>query len=260
VRMPYYLYMLIPLSKLSSFWGIVPDGVVHVGAHRGEEIDDYKSNSFGPVIWIEAQPGLFQHLEHRVDHPSRAIHALVWNVGGIIKRLHLTNNGQSSSVFDLGSHKDNYPEILVTGDLDMTTSRLDDLLGAEDTHNFLNLDIQGAEYEALEGLGSKIDQFDFVYCEVNRAQVYVGIKQVGDLDEFLETKGFRRVATVWTDEDWGDALYLRVDWAVTAYGSKGNLNLKMRLFQLQLQISNFSLPKLVAHTLYKIKKFIGKFG
>jgi FkbM family methyltransferase len=248
--------VLISASKLRSFWGVVPNGVLHVGAHRGEEIDDYESNSFGPVIWIEAQPDLFQDLAHRVEAPSKVIHALVWNISGIKKSLHLTNNGQSSSIFALGSHQLSYPDIFVTGDIEITTSRLDDLLDARDTHNFLNLDIQGAEYEALESLGSKIDQFDFVYSEVNRAQVYRGIKQVGELDKLLKTKGFRRVATVWTGENWGDALYLRLDWAIKSYGSTLKLKVKMMVVQLQSQIPNFSLSHLLANAVSKLKKLV----
>jgi FkbM family methyltransferase len=248
--------VLISPSKLRSFWGIIPSGVLHVGAHRGEEFDDYESNSFGPVIWIEAQPDLFNELAQRVEAPSKVIHALVWNIGGVKKVLHLTNNGQSSSIFTLGSHQLSYPDIVVTGDLEITTSRLDDLLDARDTHNFLNLDIQGAEYEALESLGSKIDQFDFVYSEVNRAQVYEGIKLVGELDELLGAKGFRRVATVWTGENWGDALYLRLDWAIKSYGSLDKLKFKMRVFKLESQMSNFSLTNLAARATSKLKKLV----
>jgi FkbM family methyltransferase len=248
--------MLIPPSILRSFWKIVPTGVLHVGAHRGEEIDDYESSFSVPVIWIEAQPDLCKHLKQRVEPPSRVIRALVWNISGTKKKLHVTNNGQSSSVFSLGSHKDSYPDIYVTADLEMTTLRLDEILVATDDHNFLNLDIQGAEYEALEGLGSKMDQFDFVYCEVNRAQVYEGIRQVDELDKFLASNGFLRVASVWTDENWGDALYLKITWAVGSYGSVRKLKFRMRLFQVYLLGTNFRLTSAVASALFSRKSHI----
>ncbi len=60
--------MLISLSKLRSFWGINPTGVLHVGAHLGEELEGYFKNQFGPVTWIEAQPNLVQLLRGRVKY------------------------------------------------------------------------------------------------------------------------------------------------------------------------------------------------
>lgn len=168
------------------------------------------------------------------------------------KVLNITNNGQSSSVFGLGSHKLSYPEILVSGTLEMTTSMLDELLGT-DSHDFLNLDIQGAEYEALEGLGPRIEQFNFVYTEVNRGQVYEGIKQVEQLDDFLAAKGSQRVATVWTSEDWGDSLYLRIDWALAKYGSRLNLNSRIKLFHMYLTATSISPLKIFFLILSKLK-------
>jgi FkbM family methyltransferase len=244
--------VLLSISKLKSFWGINPSGVLHVGAHLGEELEDYENNHFGPVTWIEAQPILVQRLRNRIQSPSKVICALVWSKGGIEKVLNLTNNGQSSSVFSLGSHKLSYPEILVSGTLEMTTSTLDELLGT-DAHDFLNLDIQGAEYEALEGLGARIEQFNFIYTEVNRGQVYEGIKQVEEIDNFLAEKGFVRVATVWTSEDWGDSLYLRLDWALAKYGSRLNLNWKTMLFQMYLAATSVTPLKIFHLVLSQLK-------
>jgi FkbM family methyltransferase len=249
--------MLISISRLRSFWLIKPTGVLHVGAHLGEELDGYENNCFGPVTWIEAQPELVRLLSERVNSPSKVISALVWSRSGVRKVLNLTNNGQSSSVFNLGSHALSYPDIVVSGSLEMETSRLDDLLGG-DVHDFLNLDIQGAEYEALEGLGSRIEQFNFVYTEVNRGQVYEGIKQVREIDEFLRGKGFQRVATVWTSEDWGDSLYLRIDWALAKYGSNLKLRWKILLFQMYLAATRFTFRRIFSWVLSRSIKIISQ--
>jgi FkbM family methyltransferase len=216
--------MLISVSELSRFWRIKPTGVVHVGAHEAEEAADYSSFGFTPVIWVEAQPDLAENLSKRINHPSLVIQGLVWNISGQQMTLKITNNGQSSSVFTFGSHAINHPEVRVVSEVTLTTVRLDEIIPRDSTHNFLNLDIQGAEYEALVGLGSRIAQFDFIYCEVNREQVYQGTRQVGDLDVFLKTNGFRRVATKWTHANWGDALYLRQAIVSDLYGTSLNLH------------------------------------
>lgn len=186
-----------------------------MGAHEAEEAHDYERLGFGSVVWIEAQPNLIRKLNLKVAPPSRVIHALVWNQSGVKMNLQVASNGQSSSIFDFGTHKKSYLNIEMNSFIELTTCRLDEILPLDMSFNFLNLDIQGAEFEAMEGLGSRLAKFDYVYTEVNRAQLYKGIKEVGDIDWFLANRGFRRVATVWTKADWGDAFYLRVSQPLT---------------------------------------------
>jgi FkbM family methyltransferase len=224
--------LLISVADLSHFWKIKPKGVVHVGAHEAEEQDDYAIYGFGPVVWIEAQPELVNRLMEKVRPPSRVFQGLIWNESGKSMTLNVTNNGQSSSVFALGSHADSYPDIEVTSKLELTTSRLDSILPPGIKANFLNLDIQGAEYEALEGLGSLIENFDFIYSEVNRAAVYQGIKQVSQLDVFLRQAGFERIVTVWTKANWGDALYVRSSKVGGLFGGRWRLRSRQLVFTL----------------------------
>jgi len=49
-----------------------------------------------------------------------------------------------------------------------------------------------------------------IYTEVNTADVYKGCGQLQDLDSFLGDHGLKRVMTRMTDQNWGDAIYIRV--------------------------------------------------
>jgi FkbM family methyltransferase len=209
-----------------------PSGVVHVGAHAAEELHDYEIFEFGPVTWVEAQPFLASELKKRIKPPSEVIQALVWDTSGELMSLKLTNNSQSSSVFDFGTHQINHPNIEVVAEISLTTARMDEILPQGFTHNFLNIDIQGAEYQALSGLGHLISNFQYIYLEVNNGQVYRGIHQVGDIDRLLGKSGFVRVATVWTKADWGDALYMKQDLAESVFGGKFGLNLTVLIFRI----------------------------
>lgn len=246
--------MLITVSDLKSFWKIRPSGVVHVGAHEAEELEEYAKHNFGPVVWIEAQPELAEKLRSRIRPPSLVLQGLVWNHSGVLKSLNVTNNSQSSSVFKLGSHKESYPEIEVTSQLELVTSRLDRILPRGIAHNFLNLDIQGAEYEALEGLGTLLDSFEFVYSEVNRGPVYEGIKQIHELDALLHGAGFQRFTTVWTKANWGDALYARPLWIRTNLGGRWSLRLKQILFTILLRVRG----SLVARKIAAFHRILGR--
>ena len=48
-----------------SEYGIRPGGVVHVGAHQGNEISTYKKNGIKKVVFIEANPNLASGLRDR---------------------------------------------------------------------------------------------------------------------------------------------------------------------------------------------------
>jgi len=203
--------MLMKVEELSSVWGVNPNGVLHVGAHQGEEAVDYEKFGWLPVVWVEAQPLLAKNLQDRLDAKRHSvINAAVWSENGIKMKFKLASNSQSSSLLAFGTHTEDYPEVLYTEEIEVTTRRLDSLLTEKETPNFVNLDIQGAEGMALKGLGKNLYAVDVIYTEVNRKEVYLGCTMVKSLDTFLENAGFVRVATRWVlRRGWGDALYLR---------------------------------------------------
>ena len=219
---------MISVKDLHEFWRLKPAGVLHVGAHSAEEEGDYERFGFGPVVWVEAQPRLAKELQARIKPPSKVVQALVWDKSGEEMTLKVTNNSQSSSVFEFGTHQFDHPDVKVVAEVTLKTVRLDEIFPADINMNFLNIDIQGAEYQALRGLGDRLGSFDYIYLEVNSSQVYKGIKQVRDIDMLLNNVGFRRVATVWTQASWGDALYIKNNLAEALFG--GRLALSSRIF------------------------------
>ena len=207
----YNSLMLISVKELSRDWGISPDGVIHVGAHLAEEAIHYESENWVPITWIEAQPALAIDLRDRLKAPSHnVIEAAVWNENDLKLDLHLASNSQSSSLLEFGTHLTDYPEITFTGKIQVQTKRLDSLISLIDMPNFINLDIQGVEMQAIEGLGALIQKIDYIFVEVNRKDVYLGCTKVWDLDRFLASEGFKRRITRWYfKQGWGDALYVR---------------------------------------------------
>lgn len=202
--------MFIPVSELLSDWNLSVKSVLHVGAHTGEEAIQYEAAGWTPVTWVEAQPDLARDLRERLDPEIHTvIEAAIYDEDGISLSLHISSNSQSSSLLNFGTHKQDYPEINMNKDLAVTTKRLDSLIKKE-MPNFINLDIQGVELKALQGLGNLISDVKYIYTEVNRFDVYEGCANIQDIDIFLNSKGFRRATTRWQWlEGWGDALYLR---------------------------------------------------
>ena len=204
--------MLITVRELSRNWGVTPTGVVHVGAHLAEEAPDYEKFGWIPVIWVEAQPELVNQLKQNLNSVNHKVfEAAIWNENGIKLDLNIASNSQSSSLLDFGTHSNSYPNIVNVGKVEVITKRLDSLLSYSDMPNFINLDIQGVELNAIKGLGNLIDNLDYIFVEVNRKQVYVDCTQVSELDAFLLSHGFKRCTTRWYIlHGWGDALYVRI--------------------------------------------------
>lgn len=202
--------MLFSVSNLRKYWNIRPTGVLHVGAHEAEEAAEYEKANWIPVIWVEGQVELANTLKARLDHSRHTvIQAFVWDKSGEVLTFKQTNNSQSSSLLDFGSHSKDYPNVVVQNEYAVTTSRLDAALPKSAKFDFINLDLQGVELQALVGLGQQISEAKWIYTEVNKKNVYKKCTLVRDLDLFLKQHQFRRVATRWVrGKGWGDALYV----------------------------------------------------
>jgi FkbM family methyltransferase len=203
--------VLFRVSELNNVWNIKPMGVLHVGAHRAEESVEYSRFNWGDVVWVEAQPELVIDLRKSLNGAhNTVIEAAVWNESGLKLEFNIASNGESSSLLELGSHATSYPNIRFERSISVLTKRLDEVIPTIKFADFLNIDIQGAELMALQGLGSRIQEFNWIYTEVNKREVYSKCTLIEDLDQFLKLNGFKRVATRWIfGKGWGDALYLR---------------------------------------------------
>lgn len=205
--------MLIPPKKLSKVFSVHPKRILHVGAHRAEEASDYDDAEWGEsgIYWIEVQPDLVRELrKHLNPKRNKIIEAAVWGESGIEMQFNRMTNSQSSSLFDLGKHSHYYPKIQLMDKVQVTTKRIDSLLDIDEQFELVNLDLQGAELEALKGMGKIIDTVKWIYTEVNWSELYKGCALIQDLDAFLDREGFVRIATYREPfVGWGDALYIR---------------------------------------------------
>jgi FkbM family methyltransferase len=202
--------MLITLDDLVRKYGVELKGVLHVGAHLCEEIGAYeKYIKRDQVLWVEALAS--KVAESVALHPGILIEQAVVSdqVGPAV--FHQANNGQSSSMLQLGLHRYYHPEVNYIDSQPVQTSLLRDIISRHGvSFNFINLDIQGAELKALKGMAEYLPGVDYIYTEVNSEHVYIGCALVQELDEFLAKFGFERVETVWWgDAKWGDAFYMR---------------------------------------------------
>lgn len=207
--------MLIEFDNIVRKYG-KPKGILHVGANRGQEAETY-SKHVKDVVWIEALPHVYEDLLHHIKQYGHiAILACVSDKDNEEVPFHESNNeAQSSSLLELGTHKTAHPEVHYIADHKLTTTRLDTLMDKSelvtfDNLDFLAMDIQGAEMLALKGLGDRLNQFKYVYLEVNTAEVYVGCALLPEVEKYLNRFGFqKKEERIFKQWEWGDALFVR---------------------------------------------------
>lgn len=209
--------MLIPLDGLIRKHKLEIHGVIHLGAHTGEEHGAYQAAGVKDVLWVEGDPKVFEKLVVELgDQPRYAfINAVVSSTDGETVTFHIANNEESSSILEFGTHSVEHPDVEFVDKWEATTRTVDSIVW-DQWHkseyayaNFMNIDLQGAELLALKGAHDTLFEIDYIYTEVNTKELYVGCVLLGDLDQFLGSYGFRRVETSMTKHGWGDALYVR---------------------------------------------------
>jgi len=207
--------MLIPFSEIVKKYTMKIHGILHIGAHTCEELETYKEYGLNNhnIIWIEANPELVKR-NLNVDKNRIIKNFICCDTDEGTTILNIANNGQSSSILELGTHAKSYPSIKYHGSVEVKNRRIDTMYHIDNIPktfaNFLNIDIQGAELLALKGMGELLKYFNYVYLEVNLDYVYKNCALVYEIDDYLLKYNFIRVETRWTNQKWGDALYIKI--------------------------------------------------
>lgn len=209
--------MLIDFKTLFPKYNLHPSGILHLGANTGQEAETYDELGIKRVVWVEALKQVHRKLANHISRfPQHvALEACVSDKDGDWVQFHIASNqAQSSSFLEFGTHAQEHPTVKYIGQIPMQTITVESLLKKysiqlTDNSWFLNADLQGAELLALKGMGNLLRHFSAVYLEVNKKELYKGCALVGEVDKYLELQGFVPKETYWTDHGWGDRFFLR---------------------------------------------------
>lgn len=200
-------------------------GIIHVGAHRCEELDFYTKLNIDNILWIDGNADLCK------ENPN-IIHAVLADVDGKEVDFIITNNdGMSSSICELKEHLIEHPDCFEETRVKQSTITLDTLMTKynydSSQYDMLVMDVQGAELMVLKGSLTTLTNINLIVSEVNTKELYEGCALIEELDAFLKQQGFVRAYTSMTKHGWGDAVYVRR--TITMFIDSGLGN---RLFQL----------------------------
>lgn len=202
-------------------------GVIHVGAHVGEEVSAYQDSGFQEIILIEANPRHCLEMTGRFQ-ANPAVHVFNCAISDRtgISRLYLHTNRrgetESASLLEMKELSRIVPTLTTEGFIEVQTYSMDEFVevhGIEPAHvNLLNLDIQGAEFLALTGATRLLSYCSAVITEVNVRQLYAEAALEDQVVDCMTRAGFRRDQAVYHslyDETsiflaWGETLFLKM--------------------------------------------------
>jgi FkbM family methyltransferase len=187
---PMYQRAMGRLSHLMDL-SIIPPirSIVDVGANTGDwsvMINSYFPNA--QIFMIEGNPLLFRHL-NKTGFPFTF--SLIGDSPRPVKfHTHRTFHTGGSIFREKGYDTQDQTRITV---MERSLERLDDVLvekGIKEV-DFLKMDIQGAEFLALQGAIKTLEKVTYLTLEVSIHQYNPGAAQFTDIDLFLQKCGFR---------------------------------------------------------------------
>ena len=202
--------MLLNFKELKSKYNMNISGIIHIGAHYGQEVSDYIENGISNIILFEPVKNTFKILCQRMENLNVDIKLHNIALGSSVKKTMMyisDNEGQSSSILQPVLHLSHHPDVYFPDTEEVNVDILDNY--DCNNHNCICMDVQGYELEVLKGASKTLKNINYVYCEVNRDEVYENNAYIENIDEFLNYYNFKRVETCWDPGIWGDALYVK---------------------------------------------------
>lgn len=216
--------MLLDFSTLYNKYNLKISGIIHIGAHTGEEHFTYIQYGIPAVIYFEPVPWCYSILHNNVHQLNNQYKS---NIETYIERYALGNSNQSidmyiskhktcieafaasSSILAPQKHLELHPDVEFNNTIEVEMKKLDDYNGKLTNYNFINIDVQGYELEVFKGAEKTLHNIDYIMSEVNIDDVYENCAKIEDLDKYLEQYKFRRVETCMGGGLWGDAFYIK---------------------------------------------------
>ena len=229
--------MIVGFEDYKNNYKFKINGLIHVGAHIGQEYQDYMDN-FGQIEthWFEPIPTVFNSLSQNLsDKPKVNLYNFALGESESISNIFVDqgNEGQSSSILKPKEHINQFPHITFEekSKIQINIKRLDDINTGES--NALVLDTQGYELSVLKGAKQTLNKIDYIFTEFNTIEMYEGCPKIEEIDEYLSKFGFERKETWYTSQNWGDAMYIK----------NKKINSRMKIIYITPHLSTGGMPE-----------------
>ena len=200
----------IDLVQMVEKYDMKIRGVIHVGAHHGEENKFYRDLGIKNRIYFEPGSQNFISLKRHISGYHPKIQKALGNENKMVfLNLDIENGGMSNSILKPKEHLTLYPNIHFGEPELVEMIRLDDS-GLDLTgFNLIVIDVQGYELEVFKGAAKTLENIDYIISEINKIELYEDGATVDQVVAFLSSYGFKLVEEVWDKHGWGDGLFIK---------------------------------------------------
>ena len=177
---------------------------MHVGAHLGQELEEYISLDVQNIVYIEADPILYNLLLERINSIQdtnkniMVINALIGSIEGKQVDFFVYNNYRGSSSIYKPTLEMNrlYPDLAMTDEkITLKTQQLNTILSQLNIKphdvDAIVYDIQGSEYAALLGSLPYLQYPYYIEIEVSTIPIYNGAPLFEDVNLLLNNLGYK---------------------------------------------------------------------
>lgn len=187
------------VKLVKKFCNYVPKNVFEIGANFGQD-GEYLRKSFNlkntDIHVFEPHPQIFSELEKMYGFKSYKVAVsnvkndkITFHAINIENNEYNNNSGISSLKNGLKTNKQNFI------DVEVESIRMDDFvkMNGIDSIDFLKLDVEGMNYEVLEGFGNELKRVKAIQTESEYEQYWEGQKLFKDMQTLLVENNFKLV-------------------------------------------------------------------
>ena len=202
--------MTINIKMLLDKYNIKLKGIIHIGAHYGQEYVLYKYLDTKNLMFFEPLSKNFKILKERVGDGVQCYNLALGNKTCDIEMyVEHTNQSQSSSILKPKHHLIQYPNIQFNDRETVKMCKLDDIKFNKSDYNVIIIDVQGYELEVLKGSSDFLKNVDLIISEINIEEMYENCVLVDDLCDFLSAHKFEMIDNHCPYVTWGDGIFIK---------------------------------------------------
>ena len=202
------------LLKVFKNFGV--KSLIHVGGHKGQEIEFYKSLDLDKVIFFEPVGKFANEIKLKIKSLKNfEVYQLALGNDDIEKEIYIADEGINDNSGSTSILKPRKSKITFSEKENVHVRKFVNL--GIDNIDCAVIDTQGYELEVLKGFEEKISKFKILLVEFSTIEGYVGRPLYKELNRYLNTKNFymikqqKKVLTLLqtnTSGSYGDAIYL----------------------------------------------------
>jgi len=198
-------------NKWKQKYNMSITGVIQIGSYFGENVKKYINGGIENIVLFEPLKNNFDILCKNMQDIEKNITCHQIALGCEHKNVFMyvsNDNQKNSSILKPKNYFKYNSNVYFPYSEEVEVNCLDSFEYTD--YNYLHIDVSEYGLDILKGSLKTLDNIDYLYCKViNNIELYEKNSLISDIDDFLSEKNMKRVETYWSNEFYGEALYIK---------------------------------------------------